>query len=200
MSNCGSLTADINKACATQITEGNEADILLILKSDWDVAVAEESISFDATSENLIDAIVLAVGKEGFIIETNEGQIKPKIETVIKNGAHLWKQTVEFAVPLLDAATEKAVNDLNEQRVVAIYKNKFHGTDGETKYKVLGVDSGLKVATATLEGNAEFAGWIITLANEDDGLEMHNQYSLYKTSEVVTDAIYTALQTPTPAS
>ena len=194
MSNCGTLSAGIDIDCNHLITSGTGANLLLIKKTEWDAAVALTKITFDATTDNLITDCVLDTGKKGYLFQTNEEQIKPKISEVIKNGAHLTKQEIDFVASKLDAASEKILDDLKETPVVAIYINSFHGTAGETKYKVLGVESGLRVVKRELDPMGEWAGWVIGLASRDLALESKGQYSLYKTDEATTDAIYAALQ------
>ena len=194
MSNCGGLLAGIDKNCDRPITSGTGADLLLISKTDWDEAVALGKITFDATTGNLITDCVLNTGKLGYLFESNEEQIKPKITEVIKNGAHMYKQELDFVASKLDASSEKVLDDMRDTAVVAIYTNLFKGTAGETKYKVLGVDSGLKVAKREIDPTAEWAGWTIGLASRDTALESKGQYTLYKTDEATTDAVYAALQ------
>lgn len=193
---CGNLTAGLGKNCDKPISSGTNGDLLLMTKADFDLAVANGTITFDATTPNLITALVLSTGKQGFLFEGTDDQVKPKIEVVIKNGLTLYKQEIVFNSNMLDAESEKVLDSFQDTKVVAIYKNSFHGIAGETKYKVLGVDSGLILTARALEPLGEFAGWVITLSSKENALEAHGQYSFYHTDEATTDTEYLALQTP----
>ena len=194
MATCGSLSAGIARNCSKPITSGTDLDVLLIPKSDWDLAVAAGKITFDATTGNLITDIVLTAGKQGYLFETGLEMVKPKITAELKNGITFYKQELEFPASGLDAVSEKTLDDLKEIPVVSVYKNTFHGIAGETKYKVLGVDSGLRLTKREIDPNGDFAGWIVGLSSRDNALESVGQYSLYKTDEATTDGVYAALQ------
>ena len=195
---CGSLNAGLDLNCNNLITSGTDNNLLLISKENWDDAVAGGTITFDATTNNLItDCVLSSSGKQGYLFETGREQVKPKVAMEIKNGFRLHKQEVEFPIQKLDAASEKVLDDLSNILVVASYKNTFHGTTGDAKYKVLGVESGLILSKREIESDGDFGGWIIGLSSGEKALESVGQYSLYKTDEATTDGIYAALQVAT---
>ena len=195
--NCGTLAAGINLNCTYLAQGGVEPNILLIKKTEWDLAVTASTITFDVTTANLITAIVLTTGDQGYYFEGYPMQVKPIITGVKRASGYRYKQSIDFVIDGSLAANEKILRDMGDERYVVIYINSWSNTGGTGKYKVLGVKSGLKrpEGGAELDKYNDIDGmWVVKLASEDHALESVAEYTYYTTSEAVTDAAFLALQ------
>jgi len=195
--NCGALAVGIAVDCDYLPIGGTEPNILLITKTEWDLAVTNATITFDGTSPNLIDALVLTQGDKGYLIEGYENQTKPIVTGIKRASGYRYKQTIDFLAIGGKAAIEKIVKDMGNQRFVVIYKNLFRDEGGEGKYKVFGVEAGLKRP----EGGAELdkyndvdGVWMLKLESEEFALESTPEYSFYDTDEATSDAVFVTLQ------
>ncbi len=197
MSNCGTLAEGIDVDCDNLPFGGTDPNVLFIKKAEWDLAVANATITFDGSTTNLITAIVLTSGDQGYLFECFNDMVKPVITGVKKPSGYRYKQTVEFGAIGSKAAIEKKIKDMGNERYVAVYINQFKDEDGEGKYKVIGVEAGLKRPDggAELDKYNDIDGvWLLKMESEDHALEATPEYSFYNTDEATTDAQFVVLQ------
>lgn len=195
--NCGTLAAGNAIDCDNLPSGGTEPNILLIKKTEWDLAKVSGTVTFDGTTPNLITDLVLDSGDKGYLFEGFQNSVKPLFTTINRASGIRYKQTIDYVVPGGKAEVDKLIKDSGNERYVVIYKNLFKDEDGEGKYKVLGVEAGLKRPEGGAEKDAfsDVDGvWMCKLESEEFALESTPMYTLYKTSEAVTDAIFVALQ------
>ena len=195
--NCGAIAAGIDIDCDYLPGGGVEPNILLIKKTEWDLAVTAGTITFDGTSANLIDALVLTTGDQGYYFQGYPMQTKPVITGLKRPSGYRYKQSIDFIIDGSVAANEKILTDMGDGRFVVIYINSFANEGGAGKYKVLGVEAGLKRP----EGGAELdkyndvdGVWIVKFASEDHALESTPEYTFWDTDEATTDAAFVVLQ------
>jgi len=195
--NCGGIAAGVDIDCDHLPRGGTRNNLLLIKKDEWDLAVNAGTITFDGTTPNIIDACVLSTGDQGYLFEQFDDAVKPVVTGVKKASGYRYKQTLDFIVVAKTAAAEKVVNDMGSERYVAIYQNKYAGNDGDQKYKVFGVECGLRRPDggAELDPYNDVDGcWMLKLESEDDALETKGQYTFYDSDEATTDAAFVVLQ------
>ena len=108
-----------------------------------------------------------------------------------------YKQSIEFVIIGGKAAIDDIVNTMSDERYVAIYINTFADEAGAGKYKVLGVDAGLKIPDggAVKDPYSDNDGaWLMKLESTDLALESRPIYTFWDTDEATTDTAFTALQ------
>jgi hypothetical protein len=201
MSNvCGTLTAGQDADCDYKPVGGVEGEIMLL---NWDEvrdAVSGGTITFDSTTDNIIDAFAFAASstKQGYIFQGFQDTTRPSIVNAKRAAGNYWIQTVNFVVVGNIGATDKKIELLGNGLYVAIIKNKWHNELGAGKYKIYGMEAGLMMddGNSSQDPYGDDNGvWRINLASPETG-ESTPVYTLFNTSETTTDAIYTALQSP----
>jgi len=192
--NCGGLAAGNEIDCDYKQHGGTEPNILIINKVDWDLAVTGTTITF---SDSLITAIALTTGDLGYLFESFPDSVKPVSTSVLKASGLRYKQSIEFVITGGKAAVDAIVDSMVDERYVVIYINTFKDQTGQGKYKVLGVDAGLKIpdggAVKDTHGDNDGA-WLMKLENTDLALESVPLYTFWHTSEAVTDDEFVTLQ------
>jgi len=141
-------------------------------------------------------AFATASSMEGYLIEGNLNMVKPVSEAVITESGNMFKQGIEFQIADNLAATDKIVKDLANQRVVVLYKNKHKNAAGGGKYKLFGFDNGLVMETIVNNSYENVGAYILKFSSEEFAPELNPFYTLFATTEALTDAIWTSLQTP----
>jgi len=196
---CGGINEGAYIDCDFLPRGGTLGDLMLIKKDEWDLAVKNGTITFDATTKNLITSIVLTTGDQGYVFEHFEDMVRPVITMLRRPTGARYKQTVDYSVLGKTAEDEKIIKDMGDERYVAIYQNKFGGNDGDQQYKVLGVETGLRRPEGGAEldlYNEQDGTWILKIESDDEALETTPQYTFYNTDGATTDAQFVTLQSP----
>lgn len=195
--NCGTAVG-YTKDCDFPMVQGTESDLIIL---DYDVVKAElaestPGITFDATNKNLVTDFTFAAAstRKGFLVEGNKNTIRPSSTRVEINGVSMFSHSVQFQIPDNLAASDDFVNQWKDKRVVIILKNTFGNENGAGKYKIYGLGNGLRYLEGSLNPYENGAAHMLTFTSDENTPEKVNVWSLYKTSEAVTDAIYAALQ------
>lgn len=199
---CGTAVNQVKSCDYTPI--GGVADEVIILnKADVDAAIATGATKFlvNETNPLIVEVFGLTFAKKGYVFESDFQQIKPKIDVVVKAGAKKYKQSISFQVPKHDAIAGVTLSRLAKGEFVAIFANKWKNIVGGGKYKIFGLDGGLRLAAGTLTDPwSDNSGiYTVTLESKDNSLENFPCRILFKTSETVTDVIYTAFKTAAPS-
>ena len=199
MSNaCGTLATGQDADCDNKPVGGVEGEILLFNWDDVRGAISAGGLTFDSTTDNIIDAFAFVASstKLGYMFEGFQDTTKPTITNAKRAAGNNWVQTVNFICVGNLGATDKIVELLGNGLYVAIIKNKWHNEAGAGKYKVYGIESGLKMD----DGNSgqdpygeQDGAWVINLVSPEGG-QPTPVHTLFDTNETTTDAIYTALQ------
>ena len=199
MSYCGTAVG-YTKDCDFPMFGGTERDVILLDYEDVKAELLESlpGITFDASLANLVTDFTFAAssGRAGYLVESNMNQIRPSYTHVQLNTGAFYTHSLTFHLPDNTAEADAFVKAWGDKRVVAIYKNKSKGEDGASKYKILGLGNGLVRTEASQDAYNENGVHVLTFASEENTPETQPLYTLFKTDEATTDAIWTALQTP----
>lgn len=192
--NCGGLSAGNEIDCDYKQFGGTEPNVLLIKKTEWDLALTAATITI---TTSMCTAIVLTTGDQGYLFESYPDSVKGLSTSVKRASGTRYKQSLEFVITGGLAAVDDIVDTIGDERYVAIYINTFVDDGGGGKYKVMGVDAGLRIPdggiTKDTHGDNDGA-WLVKLESPDSGLESKPLYTFYTTDEATTDAAFVVLQ------
>lgn len=180
---CSSITAGITLSCSNKLKAGVIATFYM--GNTDDIA----SVTYSSTNEANIEDIVMKAGKFMYQID---GQLSSTLPTQkLKPGkyANQVDHQLVFNVFNKNLATKKVLNNMLNAEVFCIVQYKWTGTNGDAKYGVIGIGSGLRMVDLTEDPlNAETPGYVITLKSSDDAPEAVIIPSLWETDEATTDA------------
>lgn len=166
---------------------------MLINRADIDFTKS----ATDADNPNIITSIVLKAGKKANLVQQRKDSFNgTKVDQV--EGTYSVGTTQTFAfVAFANSAEEKAaLEKMLNGSFVAVIKNKTAADN--SKYEVLGWNTGLKTPTLTKDYVAEESAGVyaVTLAS---GQEPRLPMSFYAGTVEETDAAFAALQTAAAA-
>lgn len=184
-----SVIHDFLYDCENPPVAGLEDDALLINRADIDFTKS----ATDADNPNIITSIVLKAGKKANLVQQRKDSFNgTKVDQV--EGTYSVGTTQTFAfVAFANSAEEKAaLEKMLNGSFVAVIKNKTAADN--SKYEVLGWNTGLKTPTLTKDYVAEESAGVyaVTLAS---GQEPRLPMSFYAGTVEETDAAFAALQT-----
>lgn len=188
-----SVIHDFLYDCENPPVAGLEDDALLINRADIDFTKS----ATDADNPNIITSIVLKAGKKANLVQQRKDSFNgTKVDQV--EGTYSVGTTQTFAfVAFANSAEEKAaLEKMLNGSFVAVIKNKTAADN--SKYEVLGWNTGLKTPTLTKDYVAEESAGVyaVTLAS---GQEPRLPMSFYAGTVEETDAAFAALQTAAAA-
>lgn len=188
-----SVIHDFLYDCENPPVAGLEDDALLINRADIDFTKS----ATDADNPNIITSIVLKAGKKANLVQQRKDSFNgTKVDQV--EGTYSVGTTQTFAfVAFANSAEEKAaLEKMLNGSFVAVIQNKAAADD--SKYEVLGWNTGLKTPTLTKDYVAEESAGVyaVTLAS---GQEPRLPMSFYAGTVEETDAAFAALQTAAAA-
>lgn len=188
-----SVIHDFLYDCENPPVAGLEDNALLINRADIDFTKS----ATDADNPNIITSIVLKAGKKANLVQQRKDSFNgTKVDQV--EGTYSVGTTQTFAfVSFANSAEEKAaLEKMLNGSFVAVIQNKAAADD--SKYEVLGWNTGLKTPTLTKDYVAEESAGVyaVTLAS---GQEPRLPMSFYAGTVEETDAAFAALQTAAAA-
>ncbi len=189
---CGEISANILNNCDYPIQAGTEDTLVLINRTDI------VSTTRNGDNNEVIEAVVLASGATGYVIQGMNNSHKPKFNIVKVGSFKRWSHQLDYMAFGVLAADKEQMQKLKDSDLVAIVYNKFKGESGNGAFEVYGFDAGLKLETmerdvTNQETQGAFA--ISLMSDPDTGLEPFPPKTLYLTSYAVSLAIVEGLFT-----
>lgn len=189
MANCVGITIGAEYDCLSplkakvneRLLVGNLDDIL--------------SITYDGTNPTLITALAMKVGTEMQAFQGVRSSVKPQVDLVASEVSVGFSHQVDFSVFEVDAAQKENLQAMASTAQFAIYQNPKDSSLGDAVYEVLGVNSGLEVATLTrLPADGATGGaYSIQLKTPEAATETALPNSFFDTDQTTTDAAIGAL-------
>jgi len=164
----GSLTADMLFDCANAPVGGIEQNVILINKDDIDVV----STVTDANNEVLVTTLQLKAGKTGYKL-TGVKQSNGKAWEVVKkeNAPDKYKHTFTGVIFNPSAENKQQAAALAKgAKYVAVVEQVWKGEDNKDAFEILGLKSGLEIATMT-NNSKENDNMIMFELSSADGFE-----------------------------
>lgn len=180
------ISANIINDCTNQPTAGLEQVVYAFNRS-------ELSGTKDTTNPNLMTALSVAIGKQGYKIQgykktANAGFDFEADDTMPER----YPQFFSSIIWGIDAATVQALNDLND--IVVVVENKNPGKDGDGKFEIYGFDTGLYKTSLTKRSNDNGGTFSLEMGSLEGEAPTRSHYVLYDTSTAATrDALIALL-------
>lgn len=187
---CGIISKNIAGAiCAGNTIPGINKRIILINFEDFQRATITKG-----TSSNVITSIALAAAAKGYSITTldkaNISTISLKVGTYANQFQH--KVTTNIFVKSQDVKDQ--ICGMINGKFVAIVENNSMGANGETKYELLGADSGLLITEfESVSNNADGVVYSFALGQSDTMFENALPLSIFKTDYAATQTMINGL-------
>lgn len=187
---CGTISKNIAGAiCAGNTIPGINKRIILINFEDYQRATITKGIS-----PNVIASIALAASAKGYAITTldkaNISTISLKLGTYSNQFQH--KVTTNIFVKSQDVKDQ--ICDMINGKFVAIVENNSMGVKGETKYELLGADSGLLIIEfESVSNNADGVVYSFALGQSETMFENSLPMSVFKTDYATTQTMVNGL-------
>jgi hypothetical protein len=177
------ITAAITNDCDYLPVAGTEVDVIMINRTDI------ATVTY-GTNKHVVEDIVLKVGKIGYkhtgFNKSIDGGSSAVVDEKMPN---YFKQSFSFEAWGIDAATTKAIDNMNDIVVIVELKNK--GNAGDGTFQVIGLETGLKVAKDDKTFNANMGKRLIGMESIDNSSK--SSHIFYKTDYAVTKALVDSL-------
>ena len=186
---CGQLTKNISPDCVNKLFGG--ADDRLILFNFDDI----DSVVRNIDNPQIIEAILLASGKRGFVYQGKKNSNEPDAALVKQRFIDVYDHGIIFKAFEVDAAAKREYERMVDGLVIAILQNKFSGNDGDTEFEIYGLDTGLEVQELTrILADADTQGaYNIVLRSSEQSKEAQLPATLFLADRTTTKAIVEAL-------
>lgn len=184
--------SDLEQACPI-ITNGTKAsDGILVDMSD----ILTKTLS--STKKNICEALALkaVVGTTGYKCHVPDAQnaFASVVEGKLMDNGFINSETITIFVPSVTATNAEAIDAYTQsgKRFMLLTKQIAHqGT--ESYIRIFGYEAGMLVTAIKEDSKDDIQGFTLTLSVTKN---TKSAMFLYKTSETVTEAIWTALVTP----
>tara|TARA_R110001632_G_scaffold42233_2_gene106655 strand:+ start:698 stop:1291 length:594 start_codon:yes stop_codon:yes gene_type:complete len=193
---CGKISAGLTIDCATPLQAGAEDELILINRDDW----LDAAITLNATNPQIIEAVTLATGIEGYSYQGKNNSIGPKYEFIKQTFAEVYNHEINFKVFNVDPVAKEQLEKMAKGSMVAIVQNKFKGGTGDSAYEVYGADAGLIVSQNIRDIiNQENQGaFDVIIKSDEQALEPHMPKTFFITDLATTKAAVETLLVPAP--
>jgi len=186
---CGAITKNIGFECVPKLFGG--VNDRLILGNFEDI----ESVARNIENPQIIEDIVLATGKKAFTYQGKNNSVEPVGRLVKQRFSNVYDHEIRFKAFEVDAAAKREYERLADGLVFAIVQNKFTGTNGDSKFDVYGLDTGLEVQELERAlANADTQGaFDILLRTSEQSKEAHLPATIFSVDLATTNAIVEGL-------
>ena len=141
MANCTGITIGADYDCADPL-KAKVNERLLVGNLD-DI----ESVTYDVTNPTLITAITMKTTKAMFAFQGVRSTVKPQVDLVASEVTVGFSHQVDFSVFEVDAAQKENLQAMSTVSQFCIYQNPKDSSLGDAVWEVMGVNSGLEMAT-----------------------------------------------------
>ena len=143
MANCTGITIGSDYDCADPLkAKVNEA---LYVGNLADIA----TVTYDVTNPTLITAITLKQGKQMYTFQGVRSTVKPQVDLVASEVTVGFSHQCDFSVFEVDAAQKENLQAMSTVSQFLIYQNPKDSSLGDAVWEVMGINSGLEMATLT---------------------------------------------------
>lgn len=164
----GSLTADILYVCENTAEAGIVQNVVVINKDDIDTVAT----TTDTSNRVKVTNLQLKPGKTGYRFEGVK-QVNGKAWELVKkeNGPDKYKHTFTGVIFTPSAANKKEADSLGKgSKYVVVIEQVWKGVNSADAFEILGLDSGLEIATMT-NNSKENDNMIMFELSSADGYE-----------------------------
>lgn len=188
---CSNLIAQgLAYNCEEPLVAGVEQRGWIVNRADIDFA----NVTFAADSTNVLTAMPLKTGKNGYLIEQKgKGFMGSTVTFNAKDTGADVTNTITFMVPDLTPATaQNFVDKVMAGEVVIVLENKWknlRGTDsGDSAFQVFGFYNGLRLSAGSRDLWSADTNGAISLTVEETNAPVSAMY-LYASSYTATEAL-----------
>jgi len=183
---CGKITAGLSIDCDTPLQAGAEDQLILVNRDDW----LDATITKNLTNAQIIEAVVLDTGVQGYSFQGKNNSIAPKYEFIKQTYAEVYSHEINFKVFNVDPVAKQELERMAKGSMVAIVNNKFKGGTG--------ADAGLIVSQNIRDViNQENQGAFDVIIKSDEAApEPHMPKTFFITDLATTKAAVEALLVP----
>ena len=177
---------DIISDCNTSIKGGNEVKA-------WIGNRLEMSPTYDGTNPSKITALAVDVTKKLYTITGVKKLLNSGYDRVIKdNRPDSFTHLFEFQGFEFDAANVEGMDSLDD--VVIIVESKDKTSDGDSVFRVFGMEYGLFPSSDTMRANDNDGVRAMALTSQEGQEEKYSNYTLLITDYATTLAALVALE------
>lgn len=190
LSACAAITGGVTNSCSDLLVGG--ADDRLILFNYDEV----ETLDPNGTNPEIIEDIVLAATKVGYVFEGKQQSNEAKQTLVKKKYSNSWDHEIVFkifgATPAAKIQVEKFAAGA---KLMALVQNNYKGTAGNGSFELYGVDTGLylEAAERNVADTDTLGAFSITLKSSELFKEGHLPKTVFITDFATTKAMIDAL-------
>ena len=185
------IAKDIINDCDYTPIAGLEATQVAFNRSDI------STVTYDATNKNLVTAITLKSGTQAYSIEGFKKSSNAGYDLTVNEATpDTYKQYASIQAWGIDAETINALDNLSD--IVIISENKNNGVDGDGKFEINGLETGLYKSSDSRRANDNLGIATIELTTQDGEDATVSRHVFFDTDLATTSAAVTALLTPVP--
>jgi hypothetical protein len=192
MANCTGITIGSDYDCAdplkAKVSEalyvGNLADIA--------------SVTYDGTNPTLITAIVMKQTKQMFTFQGVRSTVKPQVDLQASEVTVGFSHQCDFSVFEVDAAQKENLQAMSTVPQFLIYQNPKDSSLGDAVWEVMGINSGLEMASLVRmpADGATGGAYTCQLKTPEAASETELPNSYFDTSIATTEAALLVLLAP----
>ncbi len=155
-------------------------------------------ITYDITNVTLITDITMKTGKQMFAFYGVRSTVKPQVDLVASEVNVGFSHQVDFSVFEVDSAQKENLQAMSAKSQFCIYQNPKDSSLGDSVWEVMGVNSGLEVATLVRmpADGATGGAYTVQLKTPEAASETVLPNSFFDTDISVTEAKIEALLVP----
>jgi len=190
--NCAGISIGADYSCIDPL-KAKVNERLLVGNVD-DIA----SVVFDVTNPTIITAITMKVGASMFAFQGVRSTVKPQVDLVATEVSVGFSHQVDFSVFEVDAPQKENLQAMSSVSQFAIYQNPKDSSLGDAVWEVLGINSGLEVASLIRmpADGATGGAYTVQLKTPEAANETQLPNSFFDTDIVTTEAAIEALLIP----
>ena len=160
-----------------------------------------ETVLYNVTNTNVVEAITLKSGTQGWVFEGIKQSIIPTQELVNTSTASTWRHSVTQSIFDVSSAQKLNIQGMATKATVWVVENANDSTNADSIFEVYGLQRGLEANTITRSpvDTESGAAYVIELATpEEGGNEPVPVESWFITDFATTLAAVESLLTPAP--
>ena len=189
---CGEMDGDFLFNCDDPIQGGTEDEMLVVNKDDI------QSVTVDPTDLTTVTGVALKTGKKAFIIDGRKNSIVPTFALVESGVFDVFDHTVNAKGFDLSNTARVTLNKMVGGKYIVFTKNIYSGADGNAKYVISGLKSGLELSGLTGNPTDDTQGAFDITFGTRLNKEPKVPASMFDTDEATTEAIWESLKVVAP--
>lgn len=185
---CGEMDSDFLFNCDDPIQGGTEDEMLVVNKDDI------ATVTVDVTDLTTVTNVTLKTGKKAFIIDGRKNSIVPTFALTESGVFDVFDHTVNAKGFDLSNTARVTLNKMVGGKYVVFTKNVYSGTDGDAKYVISGLKSGLELSGLTGNPTDDTQGAFDITFSTRLNKEPKVPAAMFDTDEATTEAIWESLK------